>query len=78
MVTAVGPAGPSGAGADQAHVPAALSWVTVPLDAVIATVPLPCALENVPVLHAVWPSSTTTLALSAATAGPELAPTVTA
>src|SRR5262249_32786121 len=67
MVTVAGPAGPSGGGYDQLHVPVASSLVSVPSEAVRVTVPLPSGSEKVPVLAAGEPSLTLTAAWSLAT-----------
>ena len=68
-VTVVGPAGPSGAGADQLHVPAPSFCVTVPTEVMNSTVLLPCASEKVPEFDAGVPSSVDTLAAPTATVG---------
>src|SRR5205823_12077221 len=60
MVTVVGPLGPSGGVYDQLQVPAALSWVIVPSEAVRVTVALPWEPAKVPLFVAGLPSLTVT------------------
>src|SRR5262245_25888922 len=69
-VTVVGPAGPSGGVYDQLQVPAALSWVIVPSEAVRVTVPRPSVSSNVPVFVAGEPSVTVTEATLRVKVGP--------
>src|SRR5262245_13036370 len=58
MVTVVGPSGPSAGVYDQLQVPAVSSLVTVPSEALIATVLRPSTSSKVPVFVAWEPSST--------------------
>src|SRR5262245_22644314 len=71
MVTVVGPAGPSGGVYDQLQVPAALSWMTVPSEAVSVSVARPSGSSKVPLLVASEPSLTVRAAWVPAIVGGE-------
>ena len=74
MVTVCESSGPSVVAKLHDQVPAPLFCVSVPTEAVTVTVALPLASAKVPVLPAVWPSPTVTVAVSAATVGGEFTP----